>query len=162
MQTDLNLPFASSSNGAVIWGSSCCCCCCRASATLAAAEADDTRTDRVESPMAIHNTPMLLQTSAHQQTQSSLDTVHADIQPRPQALWSRCTHACCCHDCITQASPKQTTINQSICISCLYDSSGESTDEDCENNIHKALNVQGALMFKVHNAHSTPAHARVT
>ncbi len=28
------------------------------------------------------------------------------------------------------------SINQSICISCLYDSSGESTDNNWENNIH--------------------------
>ncbi len=83
---NLNLPFASSNMGAVIWGSSCCCCCCRASATLAAAEAADTRTDRVESPIAVHNTAMLLQTSAQQQRQSRLDAEHADIQPRPQTL----------------------------------------------------------------------------
>ena len=53
---------------------------------LAAAEAADTRTDRVESPMAVHNTPMLLQTSANQQSQSTLDAVHVDIQPKPHAL----------------------------------------------------------------------------
>ena len=35
------------------------------------------------------------------------------------------------------------SINQSIYISCLWDSSGESTDNNWENNIHYALNVQG-------------------
>ena len=33
--------------------------------------------------------------------------------------------------------------NQSIYISCLWDSSGESIDDNWENNIHYALSVQG-------------------
>ena len=34
------------------------------------------------------------------------------------------------------------SINQLIYLSCLQDSSGESTDNNWENNVHYALNVQ--------------------
>ncbi len=63
-----------------------------------------------------------------------------------QLLHTSWASKCGCHTTGTLTSGRMevsllSLLNQSIYVSCLWDSSGESTDNNWENNIHKALSV---------------------